>query len=358
MTCLEMDKGGTSRAAMELVSRLEARDDVDLLQVRHEGNEPSTPVGRIRRGLQRELWYFPRTLPRWIEREHPDVIHCPAPITPTRSAAPLVMTLHDVIALDRPEWMSRRIVRYQRSLLPKMLDRAAHVITSSDYSRSRIVELFDLAPEKITTVPLGIDPRFSPGEVSDEALAAMQVRRPFILSVGTLQPRKNIVGAIAGFEAFMAESGSDHQLVIVGARGWRDDELLARVAASPQADSILIAGRVSDEQLIDLYRAADVFVFPSRYEGFGFPPLEAMACGTAVVSSDRTSLAEVIGDVGVTVDPDDAPQIGAAITQLVASPERRAELAARGVEHTKTFNWDHTTDLTLGVYRRAIEQSR
>jgi alpha-1,3-rhamnosyl/mannosyltransferase len=228
------------------------------------------------------------------------------------------------------------------------------VITSSEYSRQRVIEMLGVSPERITTIPLGIDDRFTPAEVSDAALEAIGVRRPFILTVGTLQPRKNIEGAIAGFEKFMEAGGEPHQLVIVGARGWRDDELLARVASSSQSDNILITGRVSDEQLIDLYRAAAMFVFPSRYEGFGFPPLEAMACGSPVISSDRTSLAEIVGDAGITIDPDDPAEIGAAIARVAGSPELQADLRARGIAHAATFTWQRTAEQTVGVYKRAI----
>src|SRR4051794_39838278 len=164
LTALELDKGGTARAARALVDELGRDPAIDLLTVHHKGREPRTFPGRMLRGVQRELFYLPRQLPAWVDRNNPDVLHCPAPLAPTRSLAPIVVTIHDVVPWDHPEWMTRRIVQYQQRLLPKVVARSAHVITSSDYSRERMLEIFALAPERISTVPLGIDPRFSPGE--------------------------------------------------------------------------------------------------------------------------------------------------------------------------------------------------
>lgn len=357
LTSLELDKGGTARAAESLVELLEADSRVELSTVRHRGKEPTSALARTVRGLARELIYLPFTLPRWIEKNQPDLLHCPAPLTPTRSSRPVVVTVHDVVPWDHPEWMTRRIVRYYRALLPRLIARSAHVITSSEYSRRRMLELFDLDPERITTVPLALDPKFTTGGADPEHLRAAGADSPYVLTVGTLQPRKNIDGAIAGFVRMREQSERALKLVIVGARGWRDDELMKLIEQSPYSEDIVVAGRVDDATLVDLYRGAEAFVFPSRYEGFGYPPLEAMACGTPVVSSDNTSIAEAIGDAALVVDPDDPASIGAALLKVVEDRDLAAKLTASGAAQAAKFSRERFVDRTIAVYERVLADS-
>lgn len=354
LTSLELDNGGTARAAESLVELLRGDPRVDLSLVRHEGRTPHSAAGRIVRGLSRECFYMPFTLPRWIDREAPDLIHCPAPLVPMRSSCPVVVTVHDTIPWDHPEWMTWRIAKYQEFFLPKLMRHSAHVITSSDYSRGRMLELFDISPERLTTVPLPIDEKFSEGPVNRELLSAVGANGRYVLTVGTLQPRKNIEGAIAGYERMRAGKELPLQLVIVGARGWRDDELMGRVAASPFADDIVVAGRVDDPTLVALYRAAECFVFPSRYEGFGYPPLEAMACGTPVVSANNTSIAEAIGDAGEVIDPDDPDSIGAALVKVLTDPGHAEQLREAGRVQAARFTNERFLDATVAVYERVL----
>lgn len=353
LTVFELDKGGTARAAAGLLDQLRADASCELLTVSHSGAEPSTSVGRVLRGLQRELVYFPWQLPRWIKRHQPDVLHCLAPLAPSRSDAPVVVTVHDVIPWDHPEWLTRRIVRHQKALLPGVLQRASQVITSSQYSRDRLIEIFSLPQEKVTAVPLGIDSRFSGAPVDAALLAEAGVRQPFVLTVGTLQPRKNIESALRAFEKFVSSTGAAHQLVIAGARGWRDSELMRTLEASGLGDRVCVVGHVEDQQLVNLYRATSCFVFPSRYEGFGFPPLEAMACGTPVISSNRTSLPEVVGDAGILVDPDDVDQLAAQLERVLGSEGLQTSLKAAGIQRAAEFSWQRTATETLAVYERA-----
>ena len=142
--------------------------------------------------------------------------------------------------------------------------------------------------------------------------------------------------------------------MVAGGGGWGDDELLARVRASPAADRVRLTGRVSDEELCELYRGAECFLYPSRYEGFGLPPLEAMTCGAPVVSSDRTSMPEVLGDAAVAVDPDDPDALADAVGALLHSEPRRAELRERGARRAAEFTWERCARLTVEAYRAAL----
>lgn len=350
LTALELDRGGTARAIEQTLPLLEADPRVEIERIAHAGNG-----GRIRRGIAREWIYFPRTLPRRVAKLGVDLLHCPSTLAPPRSPVPLVVTIHDAIGWDHPEWLTRANVAQLTHRLPRAVADGAVVITSSDYSRERLIECLDLDPERIHVVPLGVDPRFTAdaSEQDDQLVDALGVRKPYLLAVGTLQPRKNLEAALAAFE-LLAPTYPDLQLAIAGARGWRDDELIARISSSPVADRVHALGRVEEPELIALYRRAEAFVFPSRYEGFGFPPLEAMACGTPVVSTTLTCLAEAIGDAAIPIDPDSPQQIAEAVDSLLNSAELRDEYRRRGFSQAAKFSWEKTVDQTISVYERTL----
>lgn len=356
LTALELDRGGTARAIELLVGELKRDRSIELTEFRHAGSPGVARVARVarvKRGLYRELLYLRRQLPRAVKRSDVELLHCPSPLVPGRLSVPLVVTLHDVIGWDHPEWLGRANVLQLKAMLPRVLKRTARVITSSEYSRQRIIGIFDLAPERVVSVPLGIDERFTPGEPVTDVISRLQIDKPYVLTVGTLQPRKNIEAALHAFELLAAE-GAPQDLVVVGARGWFDQELMSRLNDSSLAERVHVTGRVEDDELVDLYRGADCFVFPSRYEGFGFPPLEAMACGTPVVSSDRTSLKEVVGDGGLLVDPDAPGAIVDALRKVLESDDLRAQLRAAGIAHAATYRWARCAELTKAVYAQAL----
>jgi glycosyltransferase involved in cell wall biosynthesis len=350
LTGLELDRGGAARYAERMRLELAARPDVVVFEIAHQGHARDSATGRVLRGLARELVYMPLRLPRRAASLRLDVLHCATPVATMRSPVPLAVTVHDVMTWQHPEWFSRANVIHQRRVLGPALRRAALVLTSSQYSRDRMVDLVGLDPARIAVTPLGVDERFTPGDVPADLLSRLGVELPYVMTVGTLQPRKNIESAIRAFER-LAKQGVEHRLAVVGARGWRDEQLLAMVAASPVSDRIMLVGRITDEDMIGLYRGADLFVFPSLYEGFGIPPLEAMACGTPVVSSDRTSLPEVVGDAGVLVDPTDPAALADAIAEVVGSPEGAADLRRRGLERAGRFTWGRCVEQTVAAYR-------
>lgn len=353
LTALQLDKGGTARMIEQILPRLEADPRVEIKRLQHPGSVPGGRLGVIRRGLARELWYLPRKLPRMVAASGADLLHCPSQLVPVKSPVPLVMTLHDAIGWDHPEWLTRANVTQLHKVVPRAVANGAHVITSSDYSGDRLAEALGIERERITTVPLGIDARFTPDADPQDAArrSELGIDRPYVFTVGTLQPRKNLEAAIAAFEQL---EGGDHALAIAGARGWHDSDLLARIEASPAKDRIVLLGRVDDDALIALYRGADAFVYPSRYEGFGFPPLEAMACGTPVLSTTNTSLAEAVGDAAIEIDPGDPAQIAAALANLLGDEQLRSDLRRRGLAQSSAFTWDRCRDLTIETYERVL----
>ena len=339
LTALDLDRTGSARAIERLRDELARLDGVELVPLRHEGSG-----GRVLRGLRRELGWLPVGLPRRARALGVDVLHCPSPLAPPRAGVPVVVTVNDVMTFDRPEWFTRANVVQQRLVLRAVLRNAARVIVPSRFSAERVADVSGVPGERIAVIPYGVDGRFSPGEPDADALGRLGVERPYVLTVGALQPRKNVEGVITAFERL----STAHRLVVAGGRGWHDEALVRRVRAL--GDRAVLTGHVGDEELVALYRGADAFVFPSRYEGFGFPPLEAMACGTPVVASDRTSVPEVVGDAGVTVSPDDPAAIGAALARLLEDPAERERLRASGLERARGFSWRTCAEETVAVY--------
>lgn len=349
MTGVELDAGGSARTILALRSELERRDDVEVLESAHHGRHASAGWRRVLRGLHRELVYMPLQLPRMAAKSGADILHCPVGVASTRSRVPLVVTVHDVMALEHPDWFTRANALQQRLVLPRAAAAAARVIVPSHYTRERLLATCRVGPGRVDVAPWGVAPAFAPGAADAAALERLGVERPYVLAVGTLQPRKNLPAAIAACERATAE-GFPHTLVVAGARGWRD-EAVAEMLGQPH---IRVLGGVTDGELVELYRGADCLLFPSLYEGFGLPVLEAMACGTPVVCANRTSLPEVAGDAAVLVDPEDTAAFAAALAEVLSSPARRRELAAAGLARAREFSWDRCADLTVAAYRRAL----
>jgi glycosyltransferase involved in cell wall biosynthesis len=264
---------------------------------------------------------------------------------PRRGRVPVVVAVGDALPWDHPEWFTRAHVLHARTVLARALRVAAAVVVPSAHTRDRLrANVRGLGEVHVT--PWGIAPRFSPGP-------GPPGRAPYLLAVGTLQPRKNLEAALAAFERLHAD-GLEHRLVVAGARGWRDEALVARLRASPAAARIELAGRVDDDALVALYRGAACLLFPSHAEGFGFPPLEAMACGTPVVAAAAGSLPEVLGDAASLVAPEDHAGLAAAVAEVLADPER---WRARGRERASRYRWERCAEQTAAVYRAVTERA-
>jgi alpha-1,3-rhamnosyl/mannosyltransferase len=264
---------------------------------------------------------------------------------PLPNPTPTVVTVNDAIPWEHPEWLTRAHVAHARLVLAPALWRARGVLVPSVHTKERLLaSVRGLAPDAVAVTPYGVDPAFAPGP------GPVDRREPYLLAVGTLQPRKNLEAALAAFERLHA-GGLEHRLVVAGARGWRDEELIARLGASPAAERIDLAGRVDDVALVTLYRGATCLLFPSRAEGFGFPPLEAMACGTPVVAAAAGSLPEVVGDAAPLVQPEDHAALADAVAHVLADPE---PWRARGLARAAAFTWARCAEHTVAAYRAAL----
>lgn len=351
MTPALLSPSGMGRYARELESALAGRSDVELIRLaasrRGAGGTP-----RVLQGLWRELVYYPLVVGRRARATGAELLHCPSQLGPVRRSLPLVMTVHDVLPLRFPELFTRVNATHMRLMAKAVLPRADRVITGSAFTRAELVELVGVPVDRIEVVPYASGPRFRPGEPDRERLRArFGLGGRYVVCVGTLEPRKNLVAALRAFRHVAAEH-DDLTLAVVGGQGWRNEAFEREL--EQDAGRVVSTGHVSDEELAGLYAGAECLVFPSLSEGFGFPVLEAMACGTPVVSSDRTSLPEVVGDAGLLVDPEDDEQIAAALARILASPQLAADLRERGLRQAARFSWDACADATVEIYRRVL----
>jgi glycosyltransferase involved in cell wall biosynthesis len=309
---------------------------------------PHTPFLRI-----------PVTFPVELRRHPADLLHVQftaPPFTP----CPVVATIHDLSFEHLPETFKRRSWMQLRLTVRRTARTAAHIITSSEFSRRDLIETYNIAPERITVALAAAAPHFRPA--SADAIAEVKrrygIEGDYVLAVGSIQPRKNLVRLVRAYSDLRRRRSHDKlpQLVLVGKRAWLYGETLRAVEQSGVAANVIFTGYVPERDLPALYTGALCFVYPSYFEGFGLPPLEAMQCGAAVIAGDRTSLPEVVGDAGLLVNPFDEDAIGAAIARLIDDGELRAELRARGQQRAALFNWTETARQTLQVYEQATKE--
>ena len=321
------------------------------------------------------LLRIPLGLPAVALRRSVDVLHVTYNAPPVVSC-PVVVTIHDISFEHYPEFFSPRDYAILKTLVPFSARRAARVITVSQHAKREIVQRYGIDPQRIAVTYEAAAQQFQP--VSDPAaLRAVRSKygigdRPFLLALGNLQPRKNIGRLIEAFGQAVASdqltvdsrqsetngeqrriTSEDCSLVVAGKALWRESEIFATVQQAGLEDRVVFPGYVDDADLPALYSAATAFVYPSLYEGFGLPPLEAMACGTPVVCSNAASLPEVVGDAAINVDPLSVDSLAQGLYDVLASADLRVDLRARGLRRAAQFSWDRCAAETLAVYAAA-----
>jgi glycosyltransferase involved in cell wall biosynthesis len=307
---------------------------------------PHTPLIRI-----------PLTLSAEIRRRPVDVLHVQY-TAPLLVPCPVVATIHDLAFEHLPETFKRRSWMQMRMTVRHTAKTAAHIITGSEFSRQDIIDSYKVSPSRITVTPEAAPAVFAPANKAeiDRVRRAYGIDDEYILAVGSIQPRKNLVRLMAAYSHLRRCSPRAKlpRLVLVGKCAWLYNETLRSIDELELQKSVTLTGYVPESDLPGLYSGALCFVYPSYFEGFGLPPLEAMKCGAAVIVGNKTSLPEVVGDAAVLVDPFDVSAIGAAIERVITDSSLRASLQAKGLERAKLFDWRETARKTLTVYEKVV----
>jgi glycosyltransferase involved in cell wall biosynthesis len=294
-----------------------------------------------------------------VRQDRPDLLHVQY-TAPLGCSVPVVVTVHDVSFIEHPEYFTRLRARQMQWTVRRTVRRAARILTVSDFSRAAILKVYgDLDEDQVVVVPNAAASDFRP--ISHEAAATAVRERfgiagPFVLSVGDLQPRKNQIGLIRAFARMVrALPQIKHTLVLVGKETWFAERVREAARTSGVADRIRFIGFVSDLQLLQFYNACDLFVFPSFYEGFGLPALEAMACGRAVTCSNASAMPEVVDGAAILFDPYAHDEIVRAIADLLLDSELRARMERLGLQRAAHFSWQKSAERTLDIFREVAE---
>lgn len=302
-------------------------------------------------GIARLAW----TLSRAAAREDVDCLHVQY-VTPLRYRGPLVLTVHDLGFLHLPNSFPLGLRLALRVLVSRSIAAAGRIITVSEFARSDIVARYSVHPSKVVAIPLAAGPSFHPrdGEQTRRVLARYGLRPGFLFSVGRLNRRKNLERILLAHARLRASGVSDAPLVIGGKPDHGFEDVLRRARRSGVGSAVRWMGLIPDDDLPMFYAGAACFVYPSLFEGFGLPVLEAMACGTPVVTSNRTALPELAGDAALLVDPENVDELAAAIARVLADAELAGEMGGRGLERSRRYSWAETARQTLAVYRSAV----
>ena len=278
---------------------------------------------------------------------------------PLTKKTPYALFVYDLSYIHYPQYTSPKNRQNLNKFLPGSVRRATHIVTISEYSKREIINHFKLPEDKISIVSPAVDQKvFYPRKSAEIAKVKKNygVKKPYILSLCTLEPRKNLVGVLDAYEKLPEKIKQSYILVLAGGKGWLDDELEKKVGELSAKYEVIKTGYVPDEDLPALYSGASVFVFPSFYEGFGIPPLEAMACGTPVITSDNTSLPEVVGSAGIMIKAEDTAAITKAMERVLSDKKLAEGLRQKGLVQAAKFSWDKSAEDLMTVFSKLVPQ--
>jgi glycosyltransferase involved in cell wall biosynthesis len=282
-----------------------------------------------------------------------ELFHSPNFILPPTSRAKTLLTVHDLSFIRHPQGAVESLRTWLMKVVPRSIARADHILADSQSTKQDLTEIFEVDPAMITVVGAGVEERFEP--VTDQAILETvrqryHLPRKFVLSLGTLEPRKNFTGLIEAYQQSPVQE--THHLVIAGGKGWLYDDIFSKAGTSPVADRIHLTGFVADDDLPALYSLADIFAYPSHYEGFGIPVIEAMACGTPVVCANNSCLPEVAGPAALQITATDTVALAEALHRLATNDPLRRQAVDQGFLQARKFSWTAAAQRLLAVYER------
>lgn len=362
--------GGVQSYTRELIKGIAKRRPLNVIYANTEQVLESPNITEHIVPLGSELFlssWLHRKVPAALRDIRPNLVHFTKSDVPKKKELPTVVTIYDIIPMLLPDTQSFLRRRYWPGALQRAAQLSNHIITISKVSRDGIVDRLHIDPSKITITHLGIDhAHFAPaasGDV-DRIRSTHGITAPYILFVGTRDARKNVSGLIEAFAKIQKDI--PHHLVIAGRLGDKQDSTARTIATTGTADRVHVLGKVDYADLPALYTGADLFVWPSVYEGWGFPPIEAMACGTPVISSDGGSLSEAVGDAGIVVpyaevdiakrlrDDDFIQRLAHEMLRVLGDSQAQQILQEKGLAHSRKFSWDSLVDQTIGVYDQVL----
>jgi len=343
-------KTGIGYYTRNLIGQFDSSKDLQLFYYKHPKQSDLNTLERI--------YWENMTLATKAGKDKVDLLHIPGFAGPRKNVSyKKITTTHDLIGLIYPQNLGLVSRYYWQKWLPSCIKNSDFIIADSENTKNDITRLLHIAADKIKVIYLAVDPRFRQRQSPDkhESLRAYGIDKRYVLSVGTIEPRKNIINLIDAFDRYLKESGDgDILLVIAGKKGWDYDRCSKKTLDLNLRERIIFCDYVRDEDLPMLYNASEVFVYPSFYEGFGLPVLEAMSCGTPVICSSISSLPEIGGDAPLYVNPNSVDSIAAALLRVVNNKELKAMMSKKSLENSKRFSWEKTATETIHVYKEAI----
>jgi glycosyltransferase involved in cell wall biosynthesis len=352
------NRSGTGRYVVELCRALAQRQDLSLSIAWPQSlGAPDFPAGRV---IPRADDAWSRIMddqlhmPRLAGTAGAQLMHYPANVGPVFGRTPYVLTVHDLSFIRHPDWFLSSRANYYRSLVPRTARRAARVIAVSEHARQDLVELAGIDPDRIDVVHNGVLDVFRPAtiEAQDEVLTHYNLPERYFVFAGTLEPRKNLPRLIRAWDSTADEHPYD--LVLIGREGWKMQELQMEMVRAKHRARIHMLGHVPEPHLIALISAGRAFLWPSLFEGFGLPPVEAMACGCPVLTSNTSAMPEVCGDAAILVDPRDVDAMAAGIRRFAADHRFREDYRLRGRARAQKFTWARAAEKTAETYTRAL----
>ena len=349
--------GGISTYIHNIITELEvidAENDYSILQSR-KAKQP------LAQNLQHSpLWTpahhrFERiALSVELARFGFDILHSPDFIPPIRGANHHIITVHDLTFLHYPQYLTADSRRYYNDQIESAVKQADHILSDSEATKQDLISMLNVPAEKITVHMLGVDKQFQrlTDEVLEKNRKRLNIPKSFILFVGTIEPRKNIIGLLDAYQQFHNQYQDAPPLLLVGKRGWLFEETQRIIQSLQLDDKIMWREDIEFVDLPTVYNLADVLVTPSFYEGFGLPALEAMACGTVPIVSNRSSLPEVVGDVGLLIEPDNPETIAEAFGKALTDTTWRTQQEQKGLERASYFTWRNTAEIVLNTYQK------